>query len=182
MVHAFVSGSPPGETTMENPNTHSRRAFLKTAAASAAASAALAGAVGRSAEPTRTARIGIVGVGSRGSGLLRTILQFPNVAVPAVGDILAERAGRAQEIVEQATGDRPQAYTQGERDWERLVERDDLDAVLTATPWQWHAPIMVAAMKAGKYAATEVPAAVTLEECWDLVRTSEETGMPCMML
>ena len=163
---------------MENSNTHSRRAFLKTAAASAA----LAGAVGRGAEPSRTARIGIVGVGGRGTGLLQTMLQFPNVAVPAVCDILADRAGRAQEIVEQATGARPQAYTQGERDWQRLVERDDLDAVLTATPWQWHAPIMVAAMKAGKYAATEVPAAVTLEECWDLVRTSEQTGMPCMML
>lgn len=156
----------------------SRRAFLKTAAVSAAVTTAIA----RGAEPRRTARIGIVGVGGRGTSLLGAMVQFPEVRVPAVCDIVADRAGRAEEIVVKATGSRPEAYTQGPHDWQRLVERDDLDAVLTATPWEWHAPIMVAAMKAGKIAITEVPAAVTLEECWDLVRTSEQTGVPCMML
>ena len=60
--------------------------------------------------------------------------------------------------------------------------RDDLDAVITATPWKWHTPVAVAAMQAKKYAATEVPAAVTVDDCWQLVNTSEATGMPFMML
>ena len=158
-----------------------RRSFLDRATKVAAATA-LSSTLARGEEKSGTARIGMVGVGSRGTGLLQRMLTFPGVQVPAVCDIDANRAARAQDIVEKATGSRPEAYTKGERDWERLVQRDDLDAVLTATPWEWHTPIMVGAMKAGKYAATEVPAAITMEECWDLVRTSEETGMPCMML
>jgi predicted dehydrogenase len=63
-----------------------------------------------------------------------------------------------------------------------MCERDDLDVVVTATPWQWHTPICVAAMKAGKHCATEVPAALSLDECWQLVETSEKTGKHCMML
>ncbi len=166
---------------MATADVFSRRSFLHAATA-AAAGAALTSKLARGGEPDRTLRIGMVGVGGRGTGLLSTMLQFSGVQVPAVCDIVPERAERAQGMVEKATGTRPEAYTQGQRDWQRLLERDDLDAVLTATPWDWHAPIMVAAMKAGKYAATEVPAAVTVEECWELVRTSEATGMPCMML
>lgn len=166
---------------MQRKDSLSRRSFLHTTTA-VAAGMTLAGATALGSEPDRTIRIGMVGVGSRGTHLLQTMLSFPGVQVPAVCDIVPERAARAQDLVEKATGTRPEAYTNGERDWLRLVERDDLDAVLTATPWEWHTPIMVAAMKAGKYAGTEVPAAVTVEECWDLVRTSEQTGMPCMML
>jgi len=130
----------------------------------------------------RTVRVGVVGVGSRGTNLVRTMLQLPGVEVPAVCDIVVAHAARSQDIVEKAIGKRPEAYTKGENDWQNLVRRDDLDAVVVATPWDLHAPVMVAAMRAGKYGGTEVPAAMTLEQCWDLVRTSEETGVPCMML
>jgi predicted dehydrogenase len=166
---------------MQTLNALSRRAFLN-AATTVAAATALTSAKAKGDASNRAIRIGMVGVGSRGTHLLQTMLSFPGVQVPAVCDIVPERAARAQDLVEKATGTRPEAYTKDQRDWQRLVERDDLDAVLTATPWEWHTPIMVAAMKAGKYAGTEVPAAVTVEECWDLVRTSEQTGMPCMML
>jgi predicted dehydrogenase len=54
--------------------------------------------------------------------------------------------------------------------------------VIIATPWLWHTAVAVAAMKSGKWAGTEVPAAVTIQDCWDLVNTSEETGMPCMIM
>ena len=63
-----------------------------------------------------------------------------------------------------------------------MCERDDLDLIMTATPWKWHVPVCVAAMKSGKHAATEVPAAVTLDECWELVETSEYTRKYCVML
>jgi predicted dehydrogenase len=85
-------------------------------------------------------------------------------------------------MVEKGTGRNPEIYAGDERVWESLVKREDLDAVIIATPWEWHARMAVAAMQAGKYPAVEVPAAITLAECRELVRTSEQTGVPCMML
>ena len=159
----------------------SRRNFMQAAAA-AGTTAALSQAEARDEAPGSAVRVGIVGVGNRGTHLLRTALQLPGVEVRAVCDIVEERAVAAQDIVEKTAGERPESYTRGERDFENLAKRDDLDAVICATTWRWHTPVMVAAMRAGKYGATEVPAAWTLEECWELVRTSEETGVPCMML
>jgi predicted dehydrogenase len=158
-----------------------RRQFLK-AGASAAAALALDGGQSGAQEPLRTVRIGVVGVGARGTGDLATLLQIPDVEVPAVCDIVEASAKQAQEMVEKATGRRPQAYTKDERDFENLCARDDLDAVVTATPWRWHTPVMLAAMRAGKYGGTEMPACLTVQECRELVKTSEETGRPCMML
>ncbi len=149
-----------------------RRDFLKQAGATSLAAAAT----------ERTVRIGVVGVGSRGTALLRTLLELPGVEVPAICDVHEETLARALNLVEKTGRKRPQGYFGGPEDFRRLVARDDLDAVLNATPWEWHTPIAVATMRAGKYAAVEVPAAVTVEECWELVETSEKTGKPCMML
>jgi predicted dehydrogenase len=109
-------------------------------------------------------------------------LLLPGVEVRAVCDVVRGRAEQAQNIVEQKTAARPEAHWKDEWAWKELVARTDLDAVLIATPWEWHAPMAVGAMQAGKVPGVEVPAATTLEECWDLVRTSEQTGKPCMML
>ncbi|MCP4645759.1 MAG: Gfo/Idh/MocA family oxidoreductase [bacterium] len=157
----------------------SRRGFLQAGAMTGTALAA-GHALGESG--MERVRIGFVGVGRRGTALLRGMLMLPYVDIPAVCDIDETHAAQAADIVEQARGKRPVLYTKGERHYEEMVARDDLDAVLCATDWKWHTPVMVAAMKAGKYAATEVPAAQTVDECWELVRTSEATGMPCMML
>lgn len=134
------------------------------------------------AQEVEPVRVGLVGVGNRGSSLLRTMLRIPGVEIRAVGDINEERLAKAQQQATEAGREKPEGYSRGPEDFRRLVERKDLDAVINATPWHWHTPIAVAAMKAGKYAATEVPAATTLEECWELVETSEKTGKPCMML
>jgi len=109
-------------------------------------------------------------------------MDIPGVEIPAICDINEENLARSIKNVVDKGRKRPEGYSRGPRDFERMCDRSDLDAVLTATPWEWHTPIAVAAMKAGKYAATEVPAAVTLDECWQLVETSEKTGKPCMML
>jgi predicted dehydrogenase len=145
-----------------------------------AASAGLASAFAAAAE--KPVRIGMVGVGNRGTSLLRNFLDLPGVEVPAICDINEEHLARAVGLVEKAGQRSPEGYSRGVEDFRRLVERADLDAVVTGTPWEWHTPVCVAAMKAGKYAASEVPAAVTVEECWELVETSEKTRKPCMIL
>jgi predicted dehydrogenase len=151
-----------------------RREFLKLAGA-----AGMAGPLSGAVKPVR---IGLVGVGNRGTGLLKIFSDIPGVEIPAICDINEEHLQNAQALVEKAWHRRPEGYSSGPEDYRRLVAREDLDAVVTATPWELHTPIAVAAMKAGKYAATEVPAAITVEQCWELVNTSEQTGMPCMML
>lgn len=130
----------------------------------------------------RPVRIGFVGVGSRGRYLLRSVLALPGVEIPALCDVNEANLAQAAEAVEKAGRPRPESYAAGPEDFRRLVDRKDLDAVITATPWHLHTPVAVAAMKAGKYAGVEVPAALTVEECWELVETYERTRVPCMML
>jgi predicted dehydrogenase len=146
------------------------------AAAAAAAYGASAGG------DVRAARIGIIGVGARGTSLLETLLGLDHVAIPALADIDRERLDAAATLVERTGAPRPALYGEGPEHFRSLITRDDLDAVIIATPWEWHTPMAVAAMKAGKYVGVEVPAALTVDECWELVRTSERTGVWCMML
>lgn len=160
-------------------NQIGRREFLK---ASTAGAVAVATASPLRGQGGRKVRLGFIGVGGQGTNLLRTSLDMKDVEVPAVCDIDGERVARAQDLVEKTGRRRPEGYTRGEEDFRRLVMRDDLDGVLIVTPWEWHVSMGVATMKAGKYACLEVPGATTIEECWDLVNTSEQTGMPCMML
>jgi predicted dehydrogenase len=166
---------------MQNaPNAYNRRDVLMGGALAGLGAAALS--AGFAVEPLKTVRLGFVGTGGRGTGLLRNLLRLEGVKVNALCDINEANLARAQDLVQQAGQARPEGYSRGERDWQRLCDRNDLDLVLNATPWQWHAPIAVAAMKAGKHTATEVPAAQTVEECWELVETSEKTGRHCAIL
>jgi predicted dehydrogenase len=158
-----------------------RREFLGTAAA-ASAGLALGKRLLAEKESEMAVRVGCIGVGARGTFLMDTMLAFPDVEVLAVCDINAGNATQAQNIVEKKTGNRPEAYTKGGNDWKRLLERDDLDAVVIATPWELHAPMAIAAMRAGKYVGLEVPACQTVEDCWGLIKAHEETGVHCMFL
>jgi predicted dehydrogenase len=158
-----------------------RREFLKAGAA--ATLGMMSGTLGvAAAEEEKAVRLGVVGVGGRGTSLLEILLGMKDVRIPAICDINQEHLARAQAMVEKAGQKRPEGYSRDEEHFQELMYRDDLDAVLIATYWQWHTPMAVCAMKSGKYAAVEVPAALTVEECWDLVNTHEQTGVPCMML
>lgn len=126
-------------------------------------------------------RLGFVGVGARGTSMLRVAL-IQGVKVTAVCDIIEERVARAQRIVEEAGQPKPKGYSLGPQDYKRLVEQSDVDAVYTATPVNLHAAVMIAAMKGGKYGGSEMPICNTLEEAWELVETSERTKMPCMLM
>ncbi len=166
-------------------NDISRRQFLKSNAAATAGLALTAtGTMPTSvrAENSRTVRIGIVGIGGLGNSLMRNLMLMEGVEIRALCDLRPEKVAAAQNAVVKAGRSKPEGYAKDEYTFKQMMDRDDLDAVIIATYWQWHAPMAVYAMKAGKYAATEVPAGYTLEECWDLVNTYEQTKVPCMML
>ena len=158
-----------------------RREFLRGGAALLAA-AAFRQAASAQQKGLSTVRVGIVGVGSRGGGHVRDLLRLPGVELKAACDIVASRVEEAQNLAEKAGKARPEAYTRGPQDYKRLCARQDLDLVYVTTPWELHTPMAVEAMKNGKHAAIEVPAATTLEECWQLVETAEATGRYCVQL
>lgn len=128
-------------------------------------------------------RIGIVGTGLRGRSVLNEWLAVDNVRITALCDLVPEKVEQAREMMRRAGHDNePAVFTAGERDFEGLCRREDVDLVYTATPWDWHVPVCVAAMENGKHAATEVPAATTIEDCWRLVDTSERTRRHCLLM
>jgi predicted dehydrogenase len=129
-----------------------------------------------------TVRVALIGLGDRGRNLLEALLALPGVAVTAIADTKQWRVDEALAIIARAGEATPGTVVGGGDRYRHAIERSDVDAVVTATPWEAHVPIMLAAMDAGKYGASEVPAAVTVDECWALVEASERTGTPMMML
>ena len=156
-----------------------RRDFLQLGAA-AGLSAGLAASVS-AAEKSAPVRLGVIGVGSRGTHHVRLALAA-GVEVPAICDINQANLNRALDIVEKARqGRRPEGYSKGPTDYRRMLQRDDLDAVLVITPMQDHAVMSIDSMRAGKHVLSEVAAAMTVDECWGLVRAAEETGQVYML-
>jgi hypothetical protein len=168
-----------------------RREFLKAGGAAVAAGAAGARrAQARSqveggllaAPPVPIVRIGFVGIGLQGSSHVNNLLRIEGCRVAAVCDIRPERTDWATKAILAAGHPTPTAYTRGPRDFERLAETEELDLVYTATPWEWHVPVMLAAMRNGKHAATEVPAAMTIDDCWALVEAAERYRRHAVMM
>jgi predicted dehydrogenase len=168
-----------------------RREFLKLGGAAVVAGAmpigqAPAAAPGASAllsaAPIETVRIGYVGIGGQGSGHVGNLLKIPGCRITAVCDIRPERTDWATKQVTAAGHPAPAVYTRGPRDFERLCETEQLDLVYNATPWEFHVPIMLAAMKNGKHTATEVPAAMTVDDCWAIVEAAEKLQKHCVLM
>ena len=136
---------------------------------------------GFAAPKIETVRIGIVGLGSRGPGAVKRLSKIEGVDIKALCDLRPEKADAAKKLLE-GTIHNPEIYTGNENEWKKMCERKDLDLIYIATPWNLHTPMAVYAMESGKHAASEVPAAVTLDECWQLVTTSEKTRKHCMIL
>jgi predicted dehydrogenase len=133
-------------------------------------------------ERHETVRLAIVGTGLRGRSILSEVLAIDGVRVTAIADIAPEKAARAVKMITDAGAPEPAVYTTGERGFEQLVQRDDVDFVYTATPWHWHTPVMLAALRAGKHCATECPTGITLKDLWDLVDASERNRRHCLQL
>jgi hypothetical protein len=169
-----------------------RRDFLKLSGTAVAAGAlatrntasvdAQAATAPLTASPIDTVRIAYVGIGGQGSGHVRNLLKIPGCRITAVCDLRTERTDWATTAITTAGHPAPAVYTRGPRDFERLCETEDLDLVYNATPWEWHVPIMLAAMKNGKHTATEVPAAMTVDDCWAMVESAEKHRKHCVLM
>ncbi|AQT68740.1 Alpha-N-acetylgalactosaminidase [Anaerohalosphaera lusitana] len=161
-----------------------RRSFIKANAGLVAGLSipGLAGsAFGAEHEGDMPLRIGAVGTGNRCRYLMSVVLGLGGVEMPAVCDIDPKALAAAKKVVTNAGQPEPKGYS-GPTDYKKLMDRDDLDAVIIGSPWDLHTPMSVYAMKAGKAVGCEVPIAYTMEECWELIETWEKTGTPCMQL
>jgi hypothetical protein len=136
---------------------------------------------GYAAPKLETVRIGFVGVGHRGIGAVERMSKIEGVEIKGVADIIPEKA-EAIKAKMRKVGQNPDTYTGSPDAWKKLCERDDIDLIYIATPWELHTPQAVFSMNHGKHVCVEVPAAKTLEECWQLVETSERTKKHCTML
>ena len=127
-------------------------------------------------------KVGMIGVGLRGTNHLNNVLQRKDVLVTAICDIDSNRISIALDYIEKAGQPKPAIFGKNNFDYKNLLELDNVDAVIIATPWLWHTRMTKDAMLAGKYAGVEVSASNTMEECWDLVNTHEQTGTHMMIL
>jgi hypothetical protein len=136
---------------------------------------------GYAAPKIEKVRIGIIGLGNRGPSHLETMRHIEGVEIRALCDLLPERAAAAKKKLD-GTIHSPILYSGNKDEWMKLCEQEDVDLVIITTPYYMHANMAVYAMEQGKHAASEVPAAATIEECWKLVETAERTRRHCMML
>ena len=133
------------------------------------------------AAPVKTVRVGFVGLGMRGPSAVIRFCQIPGVEIVALCDYEEKRA-EAQQVHLRNAGLAPAAIYSGEKGYEELCKRPDIDVVYIATDWNHHFPVAKCAMENGKHAAIEVPSAMNLEQCWDLINLSETTRMHCFIL
>lgn len=132
-------------------------------------------------KPIPTVRIAFIGLGMRGSEAIRRYTSLEGVEIKAICDLNKDYVKRAQATLTKNKIKAADEYS-GEEDWKKICERKDIDLIYICTGWGMHTPIAVYAMNHGKHVAMEVPAALSIKECWALVNTAEKTRLHCMML
>ena len=173
----------------------SRREFLAGTACAAALAAGcrtggqsfVTGADGAPMRGFKTApmsriRVAVVGIGYRGIGAIKRLAKVPGLELVAVCETRKEFLEKGVAEATAATGRAPRAFGPGDEAYKALCDWDGVDVIYNTTSWEWHAPISLYAMRAGKHTFIEVPAAMTIDECWDLVETAEKTRRHCMQL
>lgn len=169
-----------------------RREFLKQSAWMFAA-AEMAGCTGLSfgttgapmsgfrCAPLNRIRTGVVGLGNRGGWAAERLASVPGVDLVALCDVREEKIAEAKQRIESVGGRVPERCYTGEEGYKALCE-SDLDVVYIAVPWLLHTPVALYALNSGRHALIEVPAATTIDDCWNLVETAERRRLHCMML
>ncbi len=126
-------------------------------------------------------KVAVIGLGMRGPGAVDRLSYIEGVDIVALCDKHADRVTKAQTILTKKGLKEAKAYS-GEDGWKTMLKNEELDLVYITTPWEYHAPMAIEAMKSGAHAATEVPMGLTISEIWEVVKTSEATKKHCMML
>ena len=133
------------------------------------------------AEPMESVRVGFIGLGMRGPGAVRRWCQIEGTEIIALCDINQQGIDKSQKYLTNAGRNKAVEYL-GEESWRELCEREDIDLVYIMTDWKNHANMALYAMECGKHVAIEVPAAMTMDEIWALIDTSERTRKHCIQL
>ena len=128
-----------------------------------------------------TIKIAIIGLGNRGMMAIERLPQIPTVKIVAISDIDSNKVNKALKYLGNKKLILPEIYY-GSNDWELICQSKDIDLVYVCTHWELHAPIAIYAMEHDKHVAVEVPAALTVKECWKLVKTAEKTRKHCIQL
>ncbi len=137
---------------------------------------------GYAAPPLAKVRVGFIGLGMRGPGAVERMAHIEGVEIVALCDTYPDRVDKVQAILTKFGLPEAKNYSGSDEAWKGLCDDPDIDLVYICTPWSWHTPMAVRSMEAGKHVAVEVPAARTVDECWQLVEVSERTNMHCMQL
>ena len=160
----------------------SRRDFIKASTLAGLGLTILPSVSVFSKDKDEPVRIGLIGVGLRGQNHLDLLLLREDVQVVSICDVQQVMMDMAKEKIKKSGKAMPITVLDGPYGYRKLLENKNVDAVIISTPWEWHAIMCIDAMNAGKFVGCEVMTGATIEECWQLVRTSEKTGMPLMML
>ena len=126
-------------------------------------------------------RVAFVGLGMRGPGAVNRFAHIPGVEVVALCDYDSVRAEKSQKYLRER-GLKPADTYFGEDGYKAICARPDIDLVYVATDWDHHFPVAKAALESGKHTAIEVPSAMNLEQCWELIDLSEKNRKHCMIL
>ena len=163
-------------------NKINRRNFIKKSALVGASTAFFPAQTFGAVQKETNIKLGVIGTGLRGQWISNLCLKRGDVDIRAICDVDSAMINSALNIIKKAGGKPPDVYKKGKHDFLNLLQRDDLDAVYIATPWEWHHPMAVEAMKQGMHVGVECPAALKVSELWDLVNTSEKTDKHCMIM
>ena len=160
-----------------------RRKFIRqTGMASIAGAYSLSGIRAYAATQKDRVRVGIIGTGMRGQNHIEMMLERSDVDIVALADPDPRMLADALTLIKKAGKAEPATYPKGNYDYKNLLKQSDVDAVIIATPWEWHIPQAIDSVQAGKIPGVEVCGAIQLQDCWDIVNASEKTGIPVMAL
>ena len=161
-----------------------RRQFIRNVSAASAAVAISNSSFAKSFKlADEKVRIGVIGTGLRGQSHLDLLLRRKDTEVTAICDISDRMLTSAKQQFLKAGKALPKVYTGSDTAYKNLLSDKNIDAIIIATPWEWHAPMILNALKAGiKYIGTEVVLGITLEDHWDVVKAADNAGAHVMML
>jgi predicted dehydrogenase len=160
----------------------SRRNFIKTGALGTVGLSVMANSAFASESNSKSIKVGVIGTGRRGTLHVSNLLTMDGIEITALCDLFENNLANAAKLCETAGKKKPTLYCKDKTTYKEMLDKEKLDAVIIATYWESHTPIALHAMNCGTYPGIEVPAALTVEDTWRLVETSEKTGIPCMML